>query len=121
VEKRSSTFEGADAKVRRSFWASGKEFCKPTAIRLYNHIGGPKLVHVVCWAHARRKFVDAVKVNPQDAAAVKMVTRMDVVVFGGSPRAAPGVEHEQRLALRREHAESWAEEIRLDPSSAPKC
>ena len=30
-------------------------------------IGGPKLVHVGCWAHARRKFVDAVKVNPQDA------------------------------------------------------
>ena len=30
----------------------------------YDGIGGPKLVHVGCWAHARRKFVDAVKVNP---------------------------------------------------------
>ena len=29
----------------------------------YDNIGGPKLVHVGCWAHARRKFVDAVKVN----------------------------------------------------------
>ena len=45
----------------------------------YDDIGGPKLVHVGCWAHARRKFVDAVKVNPQDAAAVAMVTRMDAL------------------------------------------
>ena len=35
----------------------------------YEGVGGPKMVHVGCWAHARRKFVDAVKVNPQDAAA----------------------------------------------------
>jgi transposase len=29
----------------------------------YDHIGGPKLVHAACWAHARRKFFDAVKLN----------------------------------------------------------
>ena len=34
------------------------------AIRPTIGVGGPKLVHVGCWAHARRKFVDAVKVNP---------------------------------------------------------
>jgi transposase len=45
----------------------------------YEGVGGPKIVHVGCWAHARRKFVDAVKVNPQDAEAVKMVTRMDAL------------------------------------------
>ncbi len=38
-----------------------------------------KLVHVGCWAHARRKFVDAVKVNPKDGAAIAMVTRMDAL------------------------------------------
>ena len=43
----------------------------------YEGVGGPKVVHVGCWAHARRKFVDAVKVNPRDAEAVNMVTRMD--------------------------------------------
>ena len=39
----------------------------------YDDIGGPKLVHVGYWAHARRKFVDAVKVNQQDAAAILSV------------------------------------------------
>src|SRR6266404_338748 len=45
----------------------------------YNDIGGPKLVRVGCWAHARRKFVDGVKVHPHDAAAIAMVTRMDAL------------------------------------------
>src|SRR5208337_4224578 len=27
----------------------------------YDGVGGPKLVHAGCWAHARRKFFDAVK------------------------------------------------------------
>ena len=40
-------------------------------------VGGAKMVHVGYWAHARRKFVDAVKVNRQDAAAISMVTHMD--------------------------------------------
>ena len=45
----------------------------------YDGVGGPKMVHVGCWTHARRKFVDAVKVNPQDGEAVKMVVRMDAL------------------------------------------
>jgi transposase len=80
----------------------------------YDNIGGPKLVHVGCWAHARRKFVDAVKVNPQDAAAVKMVTRMDALFLVDRHARQQQLNTEQRLALRREHAELWAEEIRQE-------
>jgi transposase len=80
----------------------------------YDHIGGPKLVHVGCWAHARRKFVDAVKLNPQDAAAVAMVTRMDALFLVDRNARERELSAEQRLALRREHAESWAEEIRKE-------
>src|SRR5712692_8677912 len=80
----------------------------------YDNIGGPKLVHVGCWAHARRKFVDAVKVNPQDAAAVAMVTRMDALFLVDRHGRQQQLSIEERLALRREHAESWAEEIRQE-------
>ena len=82
--------------------------------RAYDNIGGPKMVHVGCWAHARRKFVDAVKVNPQDAAAVKMVTRMDALFLVDRHARQQQLGVEERLALRREHAESWAEEIRRE-------
>jgi len=77
----------------------------------YDNIGGEKLVHVGCWAHARRKFVDAVKVNPQDTAAVVMVTRMDALFLVDRQARREQLSVEQRLALRREHADSWATEI----------
>jgi transposase len=77
----------------------------------YDNIGGPGLVHVGCWAHARRKFVDAVKVNPQDAEAINMVTRMDALFLVDRLARRGQVRVEERLALRREHAASWAAEI----------
>jgi len=30
-------------------------------------VGGAKMVHAACWAHARRHFVDAVELTRQDA------------------------------------------------------
>jgi transposase len=77
----------------------------------YDQVGGEKLVHVGCWAHARRKFVDAVKVNPKDAEAVKMVTRMDALFLVDRHARCEQLSIEDRLALRREHADSWAAEI----------
>src|SRR6266852_497321 len=78
----------------------------------YDNIGGPKLVHVGCWAHARRKFVDAVKVNRDDAAAIQMVIRMDALFLVDRDARKKQMTIEERLAARREHAEVWAEEIR---------
>ena len=78
----------------------------------YDGIGGPKLVHVGCWAHARRKFVDAVKVNRDDAAAIQMVMRMDALFLVDRDARARQMTIEERLASRRQHAEVWAEEIR---------
>jgi transposase len=91
----------------------------------YDGIGGPKLVHVGCWAHARRKFVDAVKVNREDAAAIQMVLRMDALFLVDRDAREKQMTIEERLASRREHAEVWAEEIRqecakLAPTVLPK-
>ena len=78
----------------------------------YDGIGGPKLVHVGCWAHARRKFVDAVKVNPQDGAAVAMVTRMDALFLIDRDARRRELNSEQRHAQRSEYADEWLREIR---------
>ncbi len=40
-------------------------------------VGGPKMVHAACWSHARREFVDAIKLNKQDAASASIVELMD--------------------------------------------
>lgn len=77
----------------------------------YENIGGAKLIHVGCWAHARRNFVDAVKVNPKDVAAINMVTRMDALFLVDRQARQQQLNAVERLALRREHADSWAQEI----------
>ena len=80
----------------------------------YDGIGGPKLVHVGCWAHARRKFVDAVKVNPQDGEAIKMVTRMDALFLVDRDARKREMSADERLQQRRELAQPWIIEIRQE-------
>jgi transposase len=96
----------------RKFLGKWEGILQTDGYAAYNDIGGPKLVHVGCWAHARRKFVDAVKVNPQDAAAVAMVTRMDALflIDRDSRHRELSAEHRQRQ--RREYAQEWVQEIR---------
>jgi transposase len=91
----------------------------------YDNIGGAKMIHVGCWAHARRKFVDAVKVNPKDVEAINMVTRMDALFLVDRHARIEHVSIDQRLAMRREHADAWAQEIhdecvKLRKSTLPK-
>jgi transposase len=80
----------------------------------YDQVGGPGLIHVGCWAHARRKFVDAVKVNPKDGAAIQMVTRMDALFLVDRHAREQELSAEERAALRREHAQAWVEEIHVE-------
>ena len=41
----------------------------------YDHVGGPKMVHAACWAHARRKFFQAAELNPKDQLAIGIVAQ----------------------------------------------
>ena len=74
----------------------------------YDDIGGPKLVHVGCWAHARRKFVDAVKVNAKDAEAVKMVLRMDALFVVDREARKQALNGTECLALRRSRPRNFS-------------
>jgi len=56
-------------------------------------------------------------VNPQDAEAVKMVARMDALFLVDRHARQQQMSEAARLELRRQHAESWAEEIRSECES----
>ncbi len=43
----------------------------------YDRVGGPKLIHAACWAHARRYFFQVVEVPPDDRAAIALVATID--------------------------------------------
>jgi len=96
----------------RKFLGEWEGILQTDGYAAYDDIGGPQLVHVGCWAHARRKFVDAVKVNPQDGAALAMVTRMDALFLIDRDARHRALNADQRLAQRHEYAEEWLNEIR---------
>ena len=91
----------------------------------YDKTGGPKLTHYGCWAHARRYYVDAVKVNARDREATQMVLRMDALFAVDREAARQGATSAERQALRQEHAQPWLQEIldtarRLVTETLPK-
>ena len=80
----------------------------------YDRVGGRGLVQVGCWAHARRKFVEAVKVNKNDTEAIKMVVRIDALFLIDRQAREQRMSAEQRHAFRGEHALEWVDEIRKE-------
>ena len=96
----------------RKFLGNWEGILQTDGYSAYEDIGGPKLVHVGCWAHARRKFVDAVKVNPQDGAAIAMVTRMDALFLIDRDARRRALSAENRHGQRHEYAEEWLHQIR---------
>jgi len=95
----------------RQFLGEWEGILQTDGYQAYDNVGGRNITHVGCWAHARRKFVDAVKVNPKDAEAVKMVTRMDALFLVDRNARTQQMSVAERLTLRREHADAWANEI----------
>jgi hypothetical protein len=96
----------------RKFLGQWEGILQTDGYSAYDDIGGPKLVHVGCWAHARRKFVDAVKVNPRDAAAIAMVTRMDALFLIDRDARQRELSADERLTQRHEYAAEWLRDIR---------
>ncbi len=82
------------------------------AYAAYDRVGGAKMVHAGCWSHARRYFVDAVKLNKQDAASIRAVQLMDKLFAIDAQAREENMDHAARHALRRQHAPPLLEEIR---------
>ena len=78
----------------------------------YNHVGGAKMVHACCLAHARRKYVDAVKVNANDQESARIVALMDELFAIDREAREQNLDHVQRDALRQERAPKLLEQLR---------
>ena len=84
----------------------------------YDRVGGPKLVHAGCWAHSRRKFFDAVKLNPNDAVATRMVKLIDELFGIDAVAREEKLDHAARYVLRLERAQPLVEIIRGEVGAA---
>jgi hypothetical protein len=105
---------GRDRAGPRKFLDEWTGILQTDGYAAYDRVGGRGLVQVGCWAHTRRKFVDAVKVNKHDAEAIKMVVRMDALFLTDRHAREQRLSAEQRHAFRGEHAPEWLDEIRKE-------
>jgi transposase len=84
----------------------------------YDRVGGPKSVHAGCWSHSRRKFFDAVKLNPGDAVATRIVRLIDELFGIDALAREEKLDHAARHVLRQEKSRPLAEVIRGEVEAA---
>ena len=95
---------GRDREGPKQFLGNFNGLLQTDGYQGYNKVGGPKMVHAGCLAHARRKFVDAVKVNAKDQDSARIVALMDELFAIDREAREQSMDHAQRHALRQERA-----------------
>ena len=84
----------------------------------YDGVGGPGMVHAACWAHARRKVFEALKLQPDDRIATQLLTLIDEL-FGIDAKARDaGMDHAARHALRQERSRPLLDVIEKEMKAA---
>lgn len=84
----------------------------------YEKVGGPKLVHAVCWAHARRKFFEAHKLCPGESVAQGVVTLIGQLFGIDAEARARNCGLAARHALRRQQAPPLLDTIKQEIEAA---
>jgi transposase len=84
----------------------------------YDKVGGPKLVHAACWAHARRKFFEAHQVSPSESVAKGMVLLMDQLFGIEAEARAQNLDLAARDVLRQQQARPLLDTIQQEIEAA---
>jgi transposase len=78
----------------------------------YDQVGGVGVVHAACWAHSRRKFVEAARLNPGDAMAAGTVALIDELFAIDGEARVQNLDHAARHVLRQQKAPAVLTKIR---------
>ena len=78
----------------------------------YDQIGGTRMVHAACWAHARRQFFEAVQLNPRDPVANPIVARIDQLFAVDAEARRKALTTAARHIRRQETAKPLLEDVR---------
>lgn len=70
----------------------------------YEKVGGPTMVHVACWAHARRGLFEAHELAPHETIAKEIVEHIDELFAIDRMARERGCDLAARCQLRVEHA-----------------
>ena len=84
----------------------------------YDRVGGPKLIHAGCWAHARRYFFQAVEAHPDDRAAIRLVATIDELFAIDAQAREQNLDMTERDRLRQQMARPILESIKRQMETA---
>ena len=105
---------GRDSDGPRLFLGSFHGLLQTDGYAAYNKVVSGKMVHACCLAHARRKFVDAVKLNAKDADSASIVALMDDLFRIDREAREQNMDPAQRDALRQQRAPRLLEQLRAE-------
>jgi transposase len=109
---------GRDREGPKKFLGNFEGILQSDGYAAYNEVGGPKIVYAACWAHARRKFIDAVKLNALDKESIGIVEKMDQLFRVDRVARETGLTLETRHALRSEESRPILERIKVSIEAA---
>jgi transposase len=104
----------------KSFLGNYEGILQTDGYAAYDRTGGPKMIHAACWAHARRKLVEAVKLSPEDKTATRLVALIDELFAVDADARNAGMDQTARHALRQERSRPMLEIIRRELETAAK-
>lgn len=84
----------------------------------YEKVGGPKMVHVACWAHARRGVFEAHELAPGETVAKGIVERIDDLFAIDRVAREGGYDFAARHMLRGEQAPKLLKTIKEQMEAA---
>jgi transposase len=86
----------------------------------YDRTGGVNIVHAACWAHARRKLFDAVKLSPEDRVATQLVARIDELFAVDAEARNASMDEMSRHCLRQQRSRPLLDILRTELDDARK-
>jgi hypothetical protein len=76
-------------------------------------LGGARVIHAACWAHARRKLVESVRLNLKDEAAIDLLQLVNDLFAIDAKAREENLDLAARNALRQEMARPLLQPIKV--------
>lgn len=103
---------GRDSGGPKEFLGQYKGLLQTDGYKAYDKVGGPGIIRACCLAHARRKFVDAIKVNAKDIESGRVVSLMDQLFAIDREARDQNKTHAQRHEMRQKRAPELLRQLR---------
>ena len=91
------------------------------AYAAYDRVGGPKMVHAACWAHARRKFDEAIKLKKQNLVSTRILVQIGKLFAINAQARDQHMDYARRYVLRLVRASLALTEIKVQIEAAGRA